>query len=229
MSRETSHRMNDEARHRHLDEMLELVSEAALGSLVGYLGHELNQPLNAIRIAAFNARQSLKNGTDALGDAEARLNRIDEQVVRAADIIRGFVGVATNRGTDITGTIAMLLTALEPRLARRGLAVAMKGEPAIDSTRMARLVIAVCLWMISTAETDLDQSHRTGDIRDLALELSTQRPTGAVNIVLRLADASLVPNPTDDISGPLVGLIRDLGGSLRGAPGHYVASIPALE
>lgn len=60
---------------------------ATLGAMATSLAHELNQPLNVIRIANFNAMQR----TQALGEVgefvRSKLARIDQQVTRAANII----------------------------------------------------------------------------------------------------------------------------------------------
>ena len=52
------------------------------------LAHELNQPLNAIRMAAENALERLRSGRADNAYLEGKLVAIVEQTVRAADLVR---------------------------------------------------------------------------------------------------------------------------------------------
>ena len=52
------------------------------------LAHELNQPLNAIRMAAENALDRLQSGRADNSYLQAKLSAIVEQTLRAADLVR---------------------------------------------------------------------------------------------------------------------------------------------
>ena len=52
------------------------------------LAHELNQPLNAIRMAAENALDRLQSGRADNNYLQAKLSAIVEQTLRAADLVR---------------------------------------------------------------------------------------------------------------------------------------------
>jgi C4-dicarboxylate-specific signal transduction histidine kinase len=52
------------------------------------LAHELNQPLNAIRMAAENALDRLRSGRADGAYLETKLSAIVEQTMRAADLVR---------------------------------------------------------------------------------------------------------------------------------------------
>jgi PAS domain S-box-containing protein len=60
---------------------------AILGEMSTSVAHELNQPLNVIRMAAGNSRRRISKGTADLEYLNAKLERIEEQTVRAAAII----------------------------------------------------------------------------------------------------------------------------------------------
>jgi C4-dicarboxylate-specific signal transduction histidine kinase len=60
---------------------------ATLGEMATSVAHELNQPLNAIRMAAGNSRRKVSDGTADSEYLNAKLNRIEEQTARAAAII----------------------------------------------------------------------------------------------------------------------------------------------
>jgi len=52
------------------------------------LAHELNQPLNAIRMAAENALERLRSGRGDNAYLESKLAAIVDQTVRAAELVR---------------------------------------------------------------------------------------------------------------------------------------------
>jgi PAS domain S-box-containing protein len=60
---------------------------ATLGEMATSVAHELNQPLNVIRMAAGNSRQKISKGTADPEYLIEKLNRIDGQTARAAAII----------------------------------------------------------------------------------------------------------------------------------------------
>ncbi|MFT7674342.1 MAG: PAS domain S-box-containing protein, partial [Gammaproteobacteria bacterium] len=60
---------------------------ATLGEMATSVAHELNQPLNVIRMAAANGRRKISNGTADLEYLNDKLERIEEQTARAAAII----------------------------------------------------------------------------------------------------------------------------------------------
>jgi PAS domain S-box-containing protein len=60
---------------------------ATLGEMATSVAHELNQPLNVIRMAAGNSRRKISKGTADLQYLTDKLQRIEEQTARAAAII----------------------------------------------------------------------------------------------------------------------------------------------
>jgi PAS domain S-box-containing protein len=60
---------------------------ATLGEMATSVAHELNQPLNVIRMAAGNCRRKIFKGIVDLKYISDKLERIDEQTARAATII----------------------------------------------------------------------------------------------------------------------------------------------
>jgi C4-dicarboxylate-specific signal transduction histidine kinase len=60
---------------------------STLGEMATSVAHELNQPLNAIRLAAANSRRKIFRGTVDLEYLSNKLQRIEDQTARAAVII----------------------------------------------------------------------------------------------------------------------------------------------
>lgn len=59
---------------------------AAMGELLATIAHEINQPVTIISMSASNGRMLLAEGGDA-GEIDAKLERIESQARRAADIV----------------------------------------------------------------------------------------------------------------------------------------------
>jgi len=88
---------------------------ASVGKLASSAAHEINQPLNVIRMAAFNLRRAIQKGTLDAESALKKLERIDTQIARAARLVGGmkaFSPTGADRPTNINPTEA-LATALE--------------------------------------------------------------------------------------------------------------------
>ena len=88
---------------------------ASVGKLASSAAHEINQPLNVIRMAAFNLRRAIHKGTLDAESALKKLERIDTQVARAARLVGGmkaFSPTGADTPTNINPTEA-LATALE--------------------------------------------------------------------------------------------------------------------
>ena len=70
------------------DQLLHAARLAALGEMAATFAHELNQPLNAISLAAGNGREYLGLGEKGVEKASEKFGRIEDQAIRAGEIIR---------------------------------------------------------------------------------------------------------------------------------------------
>jgi PAS domain S-box-containing protein len=77
----------DRDRKEAAAQMIQASKLATLGEMATSVAHELNQPLNVIRMAAENGRRQISKGTADLQYLNGKLERIDEQTARAAAII----------------------------------------------------------------------------------------------------------------------------------------------
>lgn len=75
----------DEARRR----LTHVARLASVGKVSAGAAHEINQPLNVIRMAAFNLKRAIEKGTLQPESALQKLSRIDEQIDRAARLVGG--------------------------------------------------------------------------------------------------------------------------------------------
>jgi signal transduction histidine kinase len=92
--REKNERLLHEARDAQESERREAAAQiiqasklATLGEMATSVAHELNQPLNVIRMAAGNTRRKISKGTADPEYLNDKLERIEEQTARAAAII----------------------------------------------------------------------------------------------------------------------------------------------
>jgi PAS domain S-box-containing protein len=74
-------------RREAANQMIQSSKLATLGEMATSVAHELNQPLNVIRMAAGNSRRKLSKGTASSAYLSDKLERIEDQTVRAAAII----------------------------------------------------------------------------------------------------------------------------------------------
>lgn len=99
-----------------------------LGQMVTAIAHELNQPLNGVRLAAHNAARGLERSGAALPHLVQKLERIQMQVTRAATIIdnmRVFGRRPSHdpKPVDVAVAIKTTLTLLGEQLKLSGIAV----------------------------------------------------------------------------------------------------------
>lgn len=67
--------------------VLQSAKMATLGEMSTGLAHEINQPLNVMRMAVVNALKRLENGDLDIEYLQEKLRRIDAQVVRASKVV----------------------------------------------------------------------------------------------------------------------------------------------
>jgi len=79
-------RDNTEVR-RSQQQLTQSAKMATLGEMATGLAHEINQPLNVMRMAIVNVLKRLSNGDVQIDYLQDKLNRIDAQVQRAARVV----------------------------------------------------------------------------------------------------------------------------------------------
>ncbi|MFK8331196.1 ATP-binding protein [Pseudomonas sp. BJa5] len=72
---------------RTQQQLLQSAKMATLGEMATGLAHEINQPLNVMRMAVVNALKRLDNGDVQVDYLQDKLKRIDAQVLRASRVV----------------------------------------------------------------------------------------------------------------------------------------------
>ncbi|WP_422420865.1 ATP-binding protein [Pseudomonas sp. GZD-222] len=72
---------------RTQQQLMQSAKMATLGEMATGLAHEINQPLNVMRMAVVNALKRLENGDVQIDYLQDKLKRIDAQVLRASRVV----------------------------------------------------------------------------------------------------------------------------------------------
>ena len=117
----------------HRDELARLGRVAAMGELTAALGHELNQPLGAIRANAEAAARFLSAGTPDVGELREILGDIIRDDERATDVIQRVRAMIKGRpfqpeALDIKSVIHGVHSFVRADAARRGVAIGFEVE-----------------------------------------------------------------------------------------------------
>lgn len=78
----------DESTRSHRDQLAHVLRLKTMGQLASGIAHELNQPLSAILSYARGCVRRIASGSADLGEIQGALEKIGDQAVRAADVIR---------------------------------------------------------------------------------------------------------------------------------------------
>jgi len=98
---DVTRRTDAEGEVRRLRERLSTVSRmSTLGEMAGGLAHEVNQPLTAIAAYAQACLRMSGAGTLTIDDATEAVKKIDEEALRAGEIIRGLRQLVRQRESD---------------------------------------------------------------------------------------------------------------------------------
>ena len=209
---------------------------ATLGEMATGVAHELNQPLNVIRIAVANCKRKLGAGNfdpDYLVD---KLGRIDKQVKRASDVIdhmRVFGRKADKEPTpfDIKESVegALDLVSAQFRLSEVTVETEMDDVPSVVLGH--QILLEQVFLNILTNARDAILSHNPEGSRQIFLSVHADPSTGKVRAVCRDTGRGIPAKVLDRIFEPFFttkdvgqgtglglsisyGIIRDMGGRL---------------
>ena len=112
---------------------------ASVGKLASSAAHEINQPLNVIRMAAFNLRRAIQKGTLDAESALKKLERIDTQIARAARLVGGMkafspTGADTPTNINPTETLATALELMAKRFTGADIELIYSADETTDNS-----------------------------------------------------------------------------------------------
>lgn len=133
---------------------------ATLGEMSTGLAHELNQPLNAMRISLSSLKRGLNSATGSSTKAEVHIGRIDEQISRASEII-DHMRIFGRRAdeppgrVDFDSCVARVARLSEPQLTLAGIKLDLELEEPLPIVAHSVLIEQVILNLISNAKFEL--------------------------------------------------------------------------
>lgn len=238
------------------EQLLQADKMASLGRMISGTTHEINQPLNFIKMAISNLRERARR--DQLEPAEVitRLDGILAQVDRASAIIlqmRIFGRTAKEAPFPITVTsvVEAVLTMAAPQLELDGTRVETAPyAPGVKVRALSVLLEQVILNLIINANDAIRARRNSGDLRKGWIRIGVSRQGGQAIITVDDNGTGLPPDVLPAIFEPFFttkppkegtglglsisyGIIRDLGGSIRaentGSGARFVIELPQAD
>ena len=157
---------------RRQEEMAESARMASLGEVATGAAHQLNQPLNIIRMAVANIRRQCHFDGEQGAEGLDKLKRIDAQVERAAQIIEGMKAFSVQHHGDwtalmVSDVVTHTLVKLKKQFAVADVEVVRETAPidaVINSNAVAMETILQSL-MGNSLDAFLDREVTDGCIR----------------------------------------------------------------
>lgn len=167
--------VTDLTKQKEIDsQLMQTAKLAMLGEMSTGMAHELNQPLNIIKLAANNMTNSISKGRANNESMLNRIQRIDSAVDRAATIIdhmRAFGRVAGEDYTPLTvsSSIAAALDLVYEPMKASGIALVADLEPQARVLGNTIQFEQVLINMINNARDAIQANATTGkiDIRQM--------------------------------------------------------------
>jgi PAS domain S-box-containing protein len=167
-------RREEERQRRELSELAQQQEEqlvhstrlAELGEMAAAVAHELNQPLSGIRTYAKNAIYMLENEAGEPGEVRENLERISEQVDRAARIIGQMRQLARRSerqfaAVDVNAIATEAVDFLRSQMDLSGVAVELDLAPGLPPIQGDRIRLEqVLLNLLNNARQAMEESPR---------------------------------------------------------------------
>ena len=238
------------------EQLLQADKMASLGRMISGTAHELNQPLNFIKMAASNLREHTRRGGMPPERVVAKLDAILSQVSRASAIILqmrifGRMPRETPFPIDIKAAVDSVLRMVVPQLELDGTRVeTSEHAPRVRVRALPVLLEQVLLNLMLNANDAIRARRNAGDRREGWIKVSFGQHDGLATVTVEDngtgLSAEILPvifepffttKPPKEGTGlglPIsYGIIRDLGGTIRAENtdqgARFVIELPVAE
>ena len=225
-------------RDRVQAQLIQSAKMATLGEMATSVAHELNQPLNIIRLAAESTLERLVDGDRDLDNVQTKLSRISRQTARAADIIdhmkifgRKSDGVASNIDPRDAIHGALSIMSERMRLESIELSVELPEICSLISGHSVQLEQVILNLMSNSFDVMRDRDSSFGAKR-LAIGIADRRKAGKIDIVMTDTGGGIDPEVMGRLFEPFVttkevgkgtglglsisyGIITEMGGAIK--------------
>lgn len=216
-----------------------------VGEMATGMAHELNQPLNVIRMAAHNARRFLANAAAGPEKVEGKLDRIEGQVDRAAAIIdqmRMFGRKSDHeaRPFRVVEAVENSLVLIREQFEGNGIELSVDSSAVVEDRVLGHRdqLEQVLMNLMINSRDAIRQKHRDGKAGDgpdwIRLSVAGGREADTVEIRAKDSGGGIDPAALDQLFEPFFttkevgegtglglsvsfGIIRDMGGSIEAA------------
>jgi PAS domain S-box-containing protein len=220
------------------DQLLQSDKMASLGRMISGTAHELNQPLNFIKLAASNLRENAVRGRLEAERFIPKLENVVAQVERASAIllqmrIFGRTSKEAPSAINIQSTVESVILMAEPQMELDGTQVVTEVKASDIHVRAFPVMLEqVLLNLFINANDAIRSRHEAGDSADGEIKITID--SNGRSAVVTVADngAGIAPDVLPKIFEPFFttkppkegtglglsisyGIIRDMGGVLR--------------
>lgn len=238
------------------EQLLQADKMASLGRMIAGTAHELNQPLNFIKMATSNLREHARRGKLDPERFTAKLETILDHVARASAIILqmrifGRTPSEAPAPMDIIEAIDAVLVMAAPQLELDGTRIDVSS--CVAGVKVAALPIQleqVLLNLLLNANDAIRTRRERGDAREGLIRISIEREglrgiisiedngTGlSPDVLPMIFEPFFTTKPPKDGTGlglPIsYGIIRDLGGTIRAENtergARFIIALPTAE
>lgn len=238
------------------EQLLQADKMASLGRMIAGTAHELNQPLNFIKMAASNLREHARRGKLDPERFTTKLETILDHVARASAIILqmrifGRTPSEAPAPMDITQAIDAVLVMAAPQLELDGTRIDV--SRCVAGVKVAALPVQleqVLLNLLLNANDAIRTRRERGDAREGLIRISIEREglrgiiciedngTGlSPDVLPMIFEPFFTTKPPKDGTGlglPIsYGIIRDLSGTIRAentdSGARFIIALPTAE
>lgn len=230
--------MDISERKASADQLLHSDKMASLGRMISGTAHELNQPLNYIKMAVSNLRENTVRGRLEAEKFAPKLENVLAQVERASAIllqmrIFGRTSKEAPSAINIQNTVEAVILMAEPQMELDGTQVVTEVKASDIYVRALPVMLEqVLLNLFINANDAIRSRHEAGDSAEGEIKITIDRnersafitvadngPGIATDVLPKIFEPFFTTKPPKEGTGLGLsisyGIIRDMGGMLR--------------
>jgi len=237
------------------EQLLQADKMASLGRMISGTAHELNQPLNFIKMAVSNLRENAVRGRMDADRFLPKLEKILAQVERASAIllqmrIFGRIPKESPYPINVKATVDAVVMMAAPQLELDGTQVEVTDKGEVHVRALPVLLEQVLLNLLLNANDAIRARYGTGNAAEGRIKITVKRRNKLAVITVEDNGAGIPAEVLRNIFDPFYttkapkdgtglglsisyGIVSDLGGVIRarssGNGAHFTIELPLAE